>query len=74
MYKRQSSDCMLIAYLTGACLFRGENLSMRELDHQLQLLQQKDNPYFAEWIPHNVKTAACNIPPPGAGPNDQSGK
>ena len=21
--------------------------------------------YFVEWIPHNVKTAACNIAPPG---------
>ena len=51
--------------VAGACIFRGRNLSMREIDHQLNQLQSQESAYFVEWIPNNVKTAACDIPPPG---------
>ena len=27
--------------------------------------QNKNSSYFVEWIPNNVKTAVCNIPPKG---------
>jgi tubulin beta len=27
--------------------------------------QTKNSSYFVEWIPNNVKTAVCNIPPQG---------
>ncbi|KAL5250219.1 hypothetical protein ACHWQZ_G016074 [Mnemiopsis leidyi] len=59
-------------YLTCACIFRGKNLSMREIDHQLNALQNKESAYFVEWMPNNVKTAACDIPAPGE-ENQQSG-
>merc|ERR1719431_1321158 len=28
-------------------------------------IQNKNSEYFVEWIPNNVKTAACDIPPRG---------
>ncbi|XP_063688158.1 tubulin beta chain-like [Bolinopsis microptera] len=59
-------------YLTCACIFRGKDLSMREIDHQLNLMQTKESASFVEWIPNNVKTAACDVPPP-EGEGAQSG-
>src|SRR4051812_48003637 len=29
------------------------------------MLQQKNSAYFVDWIPSNVKTAVCDIPPRG---------
>jgi len=26
-------------------------------------VQNKNSSYFAEWIPHNIKSSVCNIPP-----------
>ncbi|CEF67288.1 Tubulin beta-2A chain [Strongyloides ratti] len=51
-------------YLTVAAIFRGQ-MSMREVDEQMLSIQQKNSPYFVEWIPNNVKTAVCDIPPKG---------
>ncbi|XP_032127983.1 tubulin beta-8 chain-like [Sapajus apella] len=51
-------------YLTGAAVFRGR-MSMREVDEQMLNIQNKNSSYFAEWLPHNVKTAVCDIPPRG---------
>uniref|UniRef100_A0AC35UDB5 Tubulin beta chain n=1 Tax=Rhabditophanes sp. KR3021 TaxID=114890 RepID=A0AC35UDB5_9BILA len=51
-------------YLTVAAMFRGK-MSMREVDDQMMTIQQKNAPYFVEWIPNNVKTAVCDIPPRG---------
>jgi tubulin beta len=28
-------------------------------------IQTRNNAFFVEWIPHNVKTAVCDIPPRG---------
>lgn len=28
-------------------------------------VQNKNSPFFVEWIPNNVKTAVCDIPPRG---------
>jgi tubulin beta len=28
-------------------------------------VQNKNSSYFVEWIPNNVKTAVCDIPPRG---------
>ena len=28
-------------------------------------IQTKNSPYFVDWIPNNVKTAVCDIPPKG---------
>ena len=51
-------------YLTVAAIFRG-NMSMKEVDEQMLNVQNKNSTYFVEWIPNNVKTALCDIPPKG---------
>ncbi|KAG7176257.1 Tubulin beta-1 chain-like 2 [Homarus americanus] len=51
-------------YLTVAVVFRGR-MSMREVDEQMLNVQNKNSSYFVEWIPNNVKTAVCDIPPRG---------
>lgn len=28
-------------------------------------MQNKNSEYFVQWIPHNMKTAVCDIPPHG---------
>ncbi|KAL7640206.1 UNVERIFIED_CONTAM: hypothetical protein RMT77_009620 [Armadillidium vulgare] len=51
-------------YLTVATIFRGR-MSMKEVDEQMLAVQNKNSSYFVEWIPNNVKTAVCDIPPRG---------
>lgn len=51
-------------YLTVAAMFRGK-VSMKEVDENMLNMQNKNSAYFVEWIPNNVKTAACDIPPRG---------
>merc|ERR1712136_434384 len=51
-------------YLTVAAVFRG-HMSMKEVDEQMMNVQNKNSNYFVEWIPNNVKTAVCDIPPRG---------
>ncbi|XP_071942225.1 tubulin beta-4A chain-like [Antedon mediterranea] len=49
-------------YLTAAAVFRGR-LSMKEVEKELYKTQSKNSNYFVEWIPNNIKTAVCDIPP-----------
>jgi tubulin beta len=35
------------------------------VDEQIQAVQNKNSSQFVEWIPNNVKTAVCDIPPRG---------
>jgi len=51
-------------YLTVAAIFRGR-MSMKDVDEQMINIQSKNSSYFVEWIPNNVKTAVCDIPPRG---------
>uniref|UniRef100_A0A1I8J1F9 Tubulin beta chain n=1 Tax=Macrostomum lignano TaxID=282301 RepID=A0A1I8J1F9_9PLAT len=51
-------------YLTVAAIFRGR-MSTKDVDEQMLNLQNKNSSYFVEWIPNNVKTAVCDIPPRG---------
>ena len=51
-------------YLTVATIFRGK-VSMSEVDEQMLNIQNKNSTNFVEWIPNNVKTAVCDIPPRG---------
>ncbi|CAG8510861.1 8597_t:CDS:2, partial [Racocetra persica] len=51
-------------YLTVATIFRGR-LSTKEIEAQMHTIQTKMSSYFVEWIPSNVKTAVCDIPPVG---------
>ena len=40
-------------------------LFLTEVDEQMLNVQNKNSSYFVEWIPNNVKTAVCDIPPRG---------
>jgi len=51
-------------YLTAACMFRG-TISTKEVDEQMLNVQSKNSAYFVEWIPNNIKTSICDIPPRG---------
>ena len=39
--------------------------SPEQVDEQMLNVQNKNSSYFVEWIPNNVKTAVCDIPPRG---------
>ncbi|CAH1375401.1 tubulin beta-4B chain-like [Tenebrio molitor] len=51
-------------YLTAASIFRGR-MSTKEVDEQMYNIQDKNSSYFIEWIPNNLKSAICDIPPRG---------
>jgi len=51
-------------YLTASALFRGR-MSTKEVDEQMLNVQSKNSSYFVEWIPNNVKSSICDIPPRG---------
>jgi len=51
-------------YLTAAAIFRGR-LSTKEVDEQMLNVQRRNSAYFVPWIPNNVQTAMCDIPPRG---------
>merc|ERR1712084_21708 len=49
---------------TAACMFRGR-MSTKEVDEQMINVQNKNSSYFVEWIPNNIKSSVCDIPPKG---------
>jgi len=51
-------------YLSAAAIFRGR-LSTKEVDEQMLTVQRRNSAYFVPWIPNNVQTAMCDIPPRG---------
>ncbi|OAE20114.1 hypothetical protein AXG93_3818s1120 [Marchantia polymorpha subsp. ruderalis] len=51
-------------YLTASAMFRGR-MSTKEVDEQMINVQNKNSSYFVEWIPNNVKSSVCDIPPNG---------
>jgi tubulin beta len=64
-------------YLTVAAIFRGK-VSTKEVEEQMRSVQTKNSsnctkyPFLAltyfsvvEWIPNNVLTATCSVPPQG---------
>ncbi|KAJ1982639.1 structural constituent of cytoskeleton [Dimargaris verticillata] len=50
-------------YLAVAAIYRGR-ISQREVEDLMLQVQTKQSSLFVEWIPSNVKTAMCDIPPP----------
>ena len=40
-------------------------MSTKEVDEQMINVKSKNNSYFVEWIPNNIKLAVCDIPPKG---------
>jgi tubulin beta len=51
-------------YLTASACFRGR-MSTKEVDNQMLAMQTKNSSYFVEWIPNNIKSSICDIPPKG---------
>lgn len=51
-------------YITCAAIFRGL-VSSKEIEQQLQKIQEKNCDSFVNWVPNNIKTAICDIPPRG---------
>merc|ERR1711860_115583 len=49
-------------YLTASALFRG-TWATKEVDEQMVNIQNKNSSYFVEWIPNNIKSNICNVPP-----------
>jgi tubulin beta len=49
-------------YLTASAMFRGK-ISTKEVEDQMLGVKQKNSLFFVEWIPHNIKTSVCDIPP-----------
>jgi tubulin beta len=52
----------IVSVVQVAAVFRGK-VSMKEVEEQMQNVQKKNSAYFVEWIPNNVLTAQCDIPP-----------
>src|SRR3990167_2350042 len=59
-----ASDPRKGKYLSAAAMFRGR-VSTKEVEEQLLNVQNKNSSYFVEWIPNNIKTSICDIPPRG---------
>jgi len=51
-------------YLAAAAMFRGR-IPTKQIDEQMLNIQSKHAGYFVEWIPNNIKTSVCDIPPEG---------
>jgi len=51
-------------YLTASVLFRGA-ISTNDVEDQIIKAHQKNNALFVPWIPNNIKSSVCNIPPIG---------
>ncbi|XP_076629472.1 tubulin beta-1 chain-like isoform X2 [Colletes latitarsis] len=61
-------DLLLGKFLTMAAIFRGR-MSTKHVEEQMLNLRNKNSPYFVEWIPNNIQTAICDIPPRGISMN-----
>ncbi|XP_076389848.1 tubulin beta chain-like isoform X2 [Megachile rotundata] len=51
-------------FFTVAAIFRGR-MSTKLVDEQMLNIRNKNSSYFIEWIPNNVQTAICDVPPRG---------
>jgi len=49
-------------YLTASAMFRGQ-MSTKIVDENMMSIQNKNAVYFVEWIPNNIKSSVCDIPP-----------
>lgn len=52
-------------YLTAAVYFRGKKVSTKEVEDEIRKVHDKNAHQFVEWIPNNIKTSVCDVPPPG---------
>jgi len=49
-------------YLTACALFRGK-ISTKVVDEQMANVQRRNSSHFVEWIPNNIKSTICDVPP-----------
>ncbi|KAK4796113.1 hypothetical protein SAY86_028439 [Trapa natans] len=52
-------------YLTASAIFRGETISTMEVEEQMVKVQKMNSSHFVEWIPNNVNSSVCSVPPSG---------
>jgi len=60
-----ASDPSTGKYLTASVLFRGPEVSTKEVDEQMLAIQNKLSSQFVQWIPNNIKSSICSIPHTG---------
>ncbi|XP_012867411.1 PREDICTED: tubulin beta chain-like, partial [Dipodomys ordii] len=48
-------------YVSLAANFQ-DCMSMKKVEKQILIVQNKNSPYFTQWIPKNMKTSTCDIP------------
>jgi len=53
-------------YLTASAMFRGKDISTKEVDEQMLAVQNKNTSHFVEWIPNNIKSSVCSVPHVGS--------
>jgi len=51
-------------YLTAAAMYRGK-IPTQLIDQEILNVRQKHKKLFVEWIPHNITSSVCNVPPKG---------
>lgn len=61
-----ASDLRHGRYLSSFCMFRGQMSSKTVKEEMLDNVMSKTSPSFIEWIPSNIKTSHCEIPPKGS--------
>jgi len=71
MFDSRSAMCacnlMQGRFLTAAFLYRGDPqiLTSKAVDDVVLSMLNKNSSQFVEWIPNNVKSTMCNVPPKG---------
>lgn len=61
-YQMAGYDIQYGKYLTCAAIFRGI-VSSKEVEEAMVNVQETNPENFAKWIPNNIKSAICDIPP-----------
>lgn len=36
---------------------------LQDVEDEMMKVQSKNSAYFVEWIPNNIKSSVCNVPP-----------
>jgi len=52
-------------YLAASVIYRGEGVSTKDVDDQVQFIQNKEADRFVPWIPNNIKSSVCSVAPKG---------
>jgi len=60
-----ASDTASGKFLTASVMFRGPNVSTKDVDDQMLMVQQKLSSQFVQWIPNNIKSSVCSVPHTG---------